>query len=96
MKARAKLEQDRRLRASSSSRGYGYKWQQARASYLSRNPLCCECEKNGRTTLATVVDHVVAHKGNPGLFWDRKNWQPLCKPCHDRKTAREDGGFGRS
>nr|WP_292832122.1 HNH endonuclease signature motif containing protein [Mesorhizobium sp.] len=29
------------------------------------------------------------------LFWDRSNWQPLCKPCHDRKTATSDGGFGR-
>lgn len=25
------------------------------------------------------------------LFWDEANWQPLCKPCHDQKTAREDG-----
>ena len=30
-----------------------------------------------------------------GKFWDRNNWQPLCKQCHDRKTATEDGGFGR-
>lgn len=28
-------------------------------------------------------------------MWDECNWQPLCKPCHDSKTAREDGGFGR-
>lgn len=21
-------------------------------------------------------------------------WQPLCAPCHSRKTATEDGGFG--
>jgi len=29
------------------------------------------------------------------MFWDERNWQALCKPCHDAKTAREDGGFGR-
>jgi 5-methylcytosine-specific restriction protein A len=23
------------------------------------------------------------------LFWDEDNWQALCKPCHDRKTAVE-------
>jgi 5-methylcytosine-specific restriction protein A len=28
------------------------------------------------------------------LFWNETNWQPLCKECHDRKTATEDGGFG--
>jgi 5-methylcytosine-specific restriction protein A len=28
------------------------------------------------------------------LFWDRANWRAMSKQCHDRKTAREDGGFG--
>ena len=34
-----------------------------------------------------MVDHVVAHEVNQELFWDRRDWQPLCKACHDRKTA---------
>ncbi|WP_369680053.1 HNH endonuclease [Brevibacillus laterosporus] len=29
------------------------------------------------------------------MFWDRKNWQPLCESCHNRKTAREDRGAWR-
>jgi len=30
------------------------------------------------------------------LFWSRSNWQPLCKPCHDRdKQAIEKGGTPR-
>lgn len=28
------------------------------------------------------------------LFWDKSNWMALCKPCHSRKTAKENGGFG--
>lgn len=29
------------------------------------------------------------------LFWDKvNNWMGLCKPCHSKKTATEDGGFG--
>jgi 5-methylcytosine-specific restriction protein A len=28
-----------------------------------------------------------------GLFWDSSNWQAMAKVCHDRKTARQDGGF---
>jgi 5-methylcytosine-specific restriction protein A len=38
---------------------------------------------------ATVVDHVVPHRGDQRLFWDTANWAPSCKPCHDAKTARE-------
>lgn len=24
------------------------------------------------------------------MFWDKSNWQPLCKKCHDKKTMTED------
>lgn len=83
-------------RGSSSQRGYGYRWQKARATWLSRHPLCVACaEANpSRVTAAEVVDHIVPHGGNQTLFWDTSNWQSLCKCCHDKKTAREDGGFG--
>jgi 5-methylcytosine-specific restriction enzyme A len=44
---------------------------------------------------ATVADHITPHKGDPVLFWDPDNLQSLCAACHGRKTATEDGGFGR-
>lgn len=79
----------------SSQRGYDYKWQKAREQYLNANPLCVFCERNGRTTAATVVDHIVAHRGDMVLFWDQANWQSLCKPCHDSvKQAEEAAGLG--
>ncbi|NSW92832.1 MAG: HNH endonuclease [Firmicutes bacterium] len=81
-------------RGTAAQRGYDVKWQRARKVFLTRHPLCVECQKQGRITSATVVDHIMPHKGNQELFWDETNWQPLCKWCHDRKTAREDGGFG--
>ncbi|WP_435645121.1 HNH endonuclease [Butyricicoccus porcorum] len=46
--------------------------------------------KQGRYTRATVVDHIVPHRGDPKLFWDQTNWQSLCKQCHDRKTMTEE------
>ena len=49
------------------------------------------CDAEGLVTPSTTVDHIVPHKGDRTLFWDRTNWQALCKPCHDSKTAREDG-----
>lgn len=45
---------------------------------------------------ASVVDHRRPHRGDMKLFWDRNNWQSMAKECHDRKTAREDGGFGKA
>ena len=86
-------QQDER-RGSAAARGYGARWRKARALYLSRHPLCAECLRLGRTVAASVVDHIRPHKGSRTLFWDERNWQALCKPCHDAKTAREDGGFG--
>lgn len=93
--SKQRAEQDKR-RGSSSQRGYGSKWQRAREWFLKSNPLCVRCASGNRVTVATVVDHIIAHKGDMSLFWDRDNWQALCKACHDTKTAREDGGFGRS
>lgn len=82
-------------RKSSAKRGYSYAWQKARLFFLKQNPLCVECLKSGRVEPATDVDHIIPHKGDMNLFWDRNNWQPLCKSCHSRKTATEDGGFGK-
>ena len=31
---------------------------------------------------ASIVDHIVAHRGDQSLFWDKANWQPLCVHCH--------------
>lgn len=84
-----------RYRGSASERGYDSRWQKARAGYLAVHPFCKRCLDTGKHTAATVVDHIVPHKGDKELFWDKNNWQPLCKRCHDIKTATEDGGFGR-
>jgi gluconate kinase len=82
-------------RLSARARGYDSRWDKARITFLKSRPFCAICAKIGRQTRATVVDHIKPHKGNQALFWDSKNnWQPACKPCHDRKTAVENGGFG--
>jgi 5-methylcytosine-specific restriction protein A len=85
-------------RRSASARGYGRRWQKYRLAFLHRaaNALCVECRKTGRITAATVVDHIIPHKGNDRLFWDPTNHQPLCATCHNKKTVREDGGFGHA
>lgn len=77
-------------RAGSVERGYGKRWQKARAGYLEKHPLCAECLKKGRYVKAEVVDHIQPHRGDPVLFWNESNWQSLCKKCHDRKTWSRD------
>lgn len=92
-KAKAKQADEGRLTA--HQRGYTSRWQKVRAGFLQSHPLCVHCQAEGVVMEATVVDHIIPHKGDKALFWDRDNWQPLCKKHHDRKTATEDGGFGR-
>ncbi|QXH96104.1 HNH endonuclease [Pseudomonas ogarae] len=81
-------------RESSTQRLYTYKWQKASKGFLARYPLCAEHERQGEVVAATEVDHIVPHKGDATIFWNRNNWQSLCHSCHSRKTAREDGGWG--
>lgn len=103
------MKQIETRRGSAHERGYGHRWRKARVTYLRRNPLCVHCANEGRVVPATEVDHIIPPKlkeakdsGNAqrlalasARFWDTKNWQSLCKPHHSKKTADEDGGFGR-
>jgi 5-methylcytosine-specific restriction endonuclease McrA len=62
---------------------YNYRWQKASKAYLALHPLCAECERRGRVTAATVVDHIEPHRGDMVKFWNTANWQSLCEPCHN-------------
>ena len=76
-------------RSSASDRGYGSRWQKARVTFLRSNPLCVICNQGGKTTPATVVDHITPHKGDQDLFWDsQNNWQALCTNCHNSYKKR--------
>jgi len=75
--------------ASAAARGYGRKWQSARAGFLRKHPFCVVCLSRRLEIRATEVDHIRPHRGDQALFWQRANWQPLCKRCHARKTLAE-------
>lgn len=84
-------------RGTAAQRGYGSRWRKARKRFLSLNPLCVHCKAEGVIVPATVVDHIVPHKGDKELFWDESNWQALCEHHHNAKTAKEDmGAWGNS
>jgi len=92
-------------RGSSNARGYDWNWCKPggkRERFLAQFPLCgmrpdglapvmSQCQADGIRTPATVVDHVVPHRGDPRLFDDVGNWQALCISCHARKSQTERG-----
>lgn len=84
-----KRQRAKDTRGGSTKRGYNSKWQVASRAYLRKHPFCTYHQRKGETIAAQVVDHIRPHKGDMKLFWDRDNWQPLCKSCHDRKSATE-------
>lgn len=71
-------------------------WKAARVQWLRENPMCVCSQCQGRRLPATVVDHDPPHHGDPDAFWDQSTWRSMAKPCHDRKTATYDGGFGNA
>ncbi|MGE4372887.1 MAG: HNH endonuclease [Xanthobacter sp.] len=64
-------------RPGARTRGYDSKWDTERAAFLKVNPKCRRCNAT-----ADVVDHIEPHRGNARVFWNRSNWQSLCKTCH--------------
>ena len=74
-------------RGTSSERGYGSRWRAIRRQVLIDEPLCRDCMEKGRVMAANEVHH---KDGNPRNN-ARENLCPLCKPCHNRRTATEQG-----
>lgn len=81
-------------RQSARERGYDAAWDRYSRRYRQQHPLCVSCVSGGHASPSEVVDHITPHRGDETLFWDPENHQALCSACHNRKTAREDGGFG--
>lgn len=83
-------------RPSARKRGYTRAWEKASKVYLAEHALCEICLAKGTIEPSEVVDHIIPHRGDNGLFWNQSNWQALSKRCHDRKTATEDSSFART
>lgn len=82
---RARKARHDRRRPSSRQRGYNNEWRKARAAFLLAHPYCAMCGAP-----ASHVDHIIPHKGDKRLFWDRTNWQPLCAHHHNSTKQREE------
>ena len=72
-----------------TKRMYNRRWQRLRLQFIKKNPLCVLCNSRGIVRPTQEVDHIIPHRGDEKLFWNKNNWQSLCKRCHSRKTQRE-------
>lgn len=76
-------------RPSARQMGYDSQWEKVRRMHLRGNPVCVACGAPGEH-----VDHIVPMQQDPSRRLDMTNLQTLCRPCHSRKTARENRGSG--
>lgn len=72
-----------------TERGYGWRHQQMRDVVLREEPLCRSCLKRVPPicTPSVIADHIVPQF--EGGTDERENYQGLCVPCSDAKTAEE-------
>jgi len=59
------------------------RWQRFRASVLSSQPLCENCQRQGRGPVTATELHHVKPISEGGAVFDRHNVQPLCRDCHN-------------
>lgn len=79
-------------RGTTTTKGYGTRWQRIRKRYLYAHPWCLLC-----SATATVADHfplsrsqlVGRNVADPDAF---EHLRPLCTSCHNKQTAKHQPG----
>ena len=61
-KETVKIQNDR------NSKLYTYQWRKVSKEFLKQHPLCVHCEREGRLTSATEVDHIKATTETENCF----------------------------
>lgn len=72
---------------------YGKNWKKIRASFLKNHPFCELCRREGRTTQATMVHHILPVRNGGGN--DEENLMALCKSCHSRLHSVDGSRWGK-
>ncbi len=78
-----KREMNRRANADH----YDSRWRKISKLYISKHPLCAECERAGLLTPAVEVHHVIPVAAGGSDMG--KNLMALCKSCHSRISLKE-------
>ena len=71
-------------------------WRAFRAEALRRfGNRCCQCGHVSDRANPIEFDHIVSIKQAPERALDITNVRPLCRRCHSRRTAQEQGRWQR-
>lgn len=71
-------------------------WRKLRITYLAQHPLCENCQKNNKTTLATTVHHKyeisngVTKQQKQNIGFNYNNLMAVCEDCH--KLIHKENG----
>lgn len=70
-------------------------WRAERDSYIKEHPICEECLKSGKVTPAQDIHHKESPFKNGTinykLLYDKDNLMALCKDCHGKIHANQQG-----
>ena len=67
-------------------------WKSIRRHRLTEEPQCRQCAIEGRTIVASHVDHITPHLGQWLLFFKYENTQSLCAHHHNMHKQQEKRG----
>ena len=79
------------LTGSRQSRGYGADWQRVRKIVLERDGHLCQCKHcktEGRTSIATEVDHIVSRANAKAMGWSKERTEHLAAAATRIETGR--------
>ncbi len=65
------------------------RWKVMAKQQLAVEPCCRLCRSEGLLVQASIVDHVVPHRGDEQAFFNSANLQSLCRRHSNIKTAHE-------
>jgi 5-methylcytosine-specific restriction enzyme A len=87
------INKERPQRQSTTGKAYKTnRWKKCSERFRREYPLCNRCKTQGNIKESEVVDHIVRTNAG-GAMWDKRNWQTLCRGCHDWKTKAEKNGL---
>ncbi len=67
----------------------GPRYVRERKNYMAAHPLCAECQRHGIVKKSAELDHIIPVHKAPQRFYDKTNWQALCRDCHILKSMNE-------
>lgn len=64
------------------------RWTRESKVFREKHPLCAICLEKGLLVPSEVVDHIIP-VAVCSDFWDKTNWQALCRKCNIEKGNKD-------